>query len=754
MDRRRRSATSVALSLMLVLGAGGIARAATPGTLDPSFGSGGVAAPSGVAQLFGVAVQSNGDVVAAGQSTAGSAIVERLTSSGQPDPSFGSGGQATGPAGTARAVAIQPDGKIVFAGTSGGSMFVERLNTNGTEDSSFGVQHAFGGSAVANGVAIQPDGKIVIAGSVNPIDTRIALARFNSNGAVDTTFGSGGTDVFGPLAGLTYEAAQAVTVQPDGKIVFVGHGAFDGDVFLALVARLNANGSLDAGFNPSAGGVFFGSGGVITYKDPNSGYVSLNAVALQNDGKIVAAGAGAGNPPFAIFVRLNPDGSSDSSFGSSGVSELSSGTFTASPYGAYGVGIGGGGAVIGAGAVQLNNSDHRAGLWATAPNGAPEAGFGSGGVVAQPGGIESCGLAVAPDGNLVIVGHAVPAIRSQDPCLGADGSGGFIARYIGFGPPPPPAAPGSAPTVSTGSASGISEVAATVAGQVNPNGLATAYSFDYGTSSSYGSSTPVGSVAAGTTSVPVTATLTGLTPDTTYHYRIDANNSAGSTTGPDETFTTNGPPSASTGSAGSITEVSARISGHVDPGGLDTTYHVDFGTTTAYGSKTPTAKVSAASGQISISATVRGLRPGTTYHYRLVAANSAGARYGSDKTFKTLPSLRTTVKGVAGSYSISTLAGNGAKLKVGCNQACSIQGSVYISSKSAKRLGLGTHAVTVARGTASLRRTGTVTLVLKLTKGGKSDLTHHHGVSVTLKLVWAPRGGGKSHTVFKTVKLT
>jgi hypothetical protein len=125
----RRWHVAALAALALALGPGGVARAAAPGTLDPGFGSGGVATPAGAAQLFGVAVQPNGDAIAAGQSTLGSALVERFTTAGQPDPSFGSGGQAAGPAGIARAVALQSDGKVVVAGTSGG-MFVERLNAN------------------------------------------------------------------------------------------------------------------------------------------------------------------------------------------------------------------------------------------------------------------------------------------------------------------------------------------------------------------------------------------------------------------------------------------------------------------------------------------------------------------------------------------------------------------------------------------------------------------------------------------------
>ena len=353
--------------------------------------------------MFGVAVQGDGSVVAAGQS-GGSTLVERLTAAGQPDPSFGSGGQITGPSGTGRAVAIQSDGKIVVAG-GGPGMFVERLNADGARDTGFGsggvaVAGPLGGSAVANAVAVQPDGKIVVAGSVVPSDpsrgTVIALARFNANGSLDTSFGSGGAEVAD--FGLPYAVALGVAVQADGKIVFAGHeqGSTTYAYFNGLVGRLNSTGSLDTTFAGS---------GVVTYHQPGGGYTSLNAVALQIDGKIVAAGADAGGPN-AVFLRLNPDGTFDSSFGSGGVAILSSGTFTSTPVGANGVGIAGGGRVVGAGSVQLNGTDFRAGLWALSAAGAPDPSFGSGGIVEQQTGVEACALAIAPDGSLVTSGTA------------------------------------------------------------------------------------------------------------------------------------------------------------------------------------------------------------------------------------------------------------------------------------------------------------------------------------------------------------
>ena len=92
--------------------------------------------------------------------------------------------------------------------------------------------------------------------------------------------------------------------------------------------------------------------------------------------------------------------------------------------------------------------------------------------------------------------------------------------------------------MSTGAASGVSQNSATIAGQVNPNGLATTYEFEYGTSTKYGSATATGSVGAGTTITRVSVTLNGLSSGTTYHYRLLATNADGTSYGADRTFKT------------------------------------------------------------------------------------------------------------------------------------------------------------------------------------------------------------------------
>lgn len=208
---------------------------------------------------------------------------------------------------------------------------------------------------------------------------------------------------------------------------------------------------------------------------------------------------------------------------------------------------------------------------------------------------------------------------------------------------PATAAAAGPPSATTGAASSVTQTSATVSGTVDPQGMATTYRFEYGTSSSYGLLTAEVDAGSGTGAVDASANLTGLTNDTTYHYRLVATNAAGVTRGSDRTLKTDarpGPPGATTGSARSVSPVAARLSASIGPNGRATTYHFEYGTTTSYSERT--ADASAGSGQSAraVSAGISGLSPNTRYHYRVVAGNDAGVTRGRDRSFVTLRNPR------------------------------------------------------------------------------------------------------------------
>jgi hypothetical protein len=192
------------------------------------------------------------------------------------------------------------------------------------------------------------------------------------------------------------------------------------------------------------------------------------------------------------------------------------------------------------------------------------------------------------------------------------------------------------PTVSTSGASGVQPLQATLNGTVNPKGADTHYYFQYGLSTSYGSTTGEVDARSDTSAVLASATV-GLSPGTTYHYRIVASNSQGTTYGNDETVKTPGPVEAVTGTATSVQQTEATMNGTVNPRGYDARYYFQYGETTSYGSTTPEGGAGAGSSPESEHMIVTGLTPGVTYHFRIVATSGGVTSYGSDSMFATLP---------------------------------------------------------------------------------------------------------------------
>jgi hypothetical protein len=192
------------------------------------------------------------------------------------------------------------------------------------------------------------------------------------------------------------------------------------------------------------------------------------------------------------------------------------------------------------------------------------------------------------------------------------------------------------PSVTTGSASSVTASSAKLTGSIVPNGQATTWYFEYGTSTSYGSKTSVGNAGSGSKTTNVSSSISGLSGGTTYHFRLDATNGSGQTFGSDQSFTTvAGAPTVQTGAAQSVGASTATLTGSVNPQGHSTSWWFEYGTTTGYGSRTSSKGAGSGTASVSVSAAVSKLAAVTTYHYRLVASSSAGKSLGADATFTT-----------------------------------------------------------------------------------------------------------------------
>jgi streptogramin lyase len=270
-------------------------------------------------------------------------------------------------------------------------------------------------------------------------------------------------------------------------------------------------------------------------------------------------------------------------------------------------------------------------------------------------------------------------------------------------PPPPPAAPSLANTIS----SNVGETDADVQADVNPNGQVTSYWFEYGTDTNYGSSTSPLPAGSGSSSIAALDSLTGLTPGTTYHFRVVASSSAGTTHGQDTTFTTQPPPPpvVANTAASNVTQTGADVQADVNPHGQATTFWFEYGTDMSYGSATTPASAGSGSTSATVTASLIGLTPGTTYHFRVAASAAAGTVYGDDMTFSTLAPPPTIANVTADAISETS-----AELDAEINphgQATTYRfeygtGTSYGRTTAAASAGSGTAAVTAAKSAVAL----------------------------------------------------
>jgi uncharacterized delta-60 repeat protein len=328
--------------------------------------------------IYSCTVQTDDSIVVVGESDVlfPRMAIARYTDDGSEDTTFNSTGfklVTIGNGSVAQAVGMQSDGKIIFTGYASQSQTdipLVRLNTDGTTDGSFTI--SFGDGAQANSIIEQPDNKILVGGLQVSGQANFALARFNSNGTLDTGFGSGGK--VATSIGF-YATINQITLQANGKIVAAGVADNGGGTLFAL-ARYNTDGSVDTGFGPNSDGTVttdvgvpaeihsvaiqsngyivvagkaddstdgitkfalarYDTSGTLDSSFGNAGIVltqiqyqaEANSVVIQSDGKIIAGGFTFGDlSTDFVLARYNTDGSLDTSFGNGGISIVNPGT--------------------------------------------------------------------------------------------------------------------------------------------------------------------------------------------------------------------------------------------------------------------------------------------------------------------------------------------------------------------------------------------------------------------------------------------
>lgn len=342
-------------------------------------------------------------------------------------------------------VALQADGKIVVAGHQGHvdtrafdplAFQVARFNTDGSLDTSFGDEGATNihfltpeDSSIAYSLAIQPDGKIVAAGSTtcdtqrcysgNDNELYVALARFNPDGSLDDMFGASGLVTVTLLSG--YGSADALALQPDGKIVLAGSTYPMEGPYLSsdlMLMRFRPDGTLDPDF---------GTRGIVVHDF--SQYAAAHSLAIQGDGKIVVAGRGDG----AVLARYERDGTPDSTFGEEGIVSV---TLDDLPLGARALSLQPDGKILlaasGAGWESCpNQADFVLARYTV--DGGLDPTFGEEGWVKTDfgGNLDAArDVTIQPDGRILVVGHSRDSSQPCQPPVLSGRTGLAAARYL------------------------------------------------------------------------------------------------------------------------------------------------------------------------------------------------------------------------------------------------------------------------------------------------------------------------------------
>jgi hypothetical protein len=199
------------------------------------------------------------------------------------------------------------------------------------------------------------------------------------------------------------------------------------------------------------------------------------------------------------------------------------------------------------------------------------------------------------------------------------------------------------PSVTTGATVAPTDTTAVVTGSVVPNGAITSYWHEFGTTQNLGSKTSVQVVGSGYAQIPTPAYITGLAKNTTYYFRLVAENQYGRVAGAQNTVTTTqnkpapvgGLPISRTLAANTMTQTSASLTGEVNPNRASTQYWFEYGKNGNLGNTTPLVSVGNGSANVSATASVSNLESGTTYYFRINAQNQFGTVNGTIQTFKT-----------------------------------------------------------------------------------------------------------------------